>query len=529
MSPSEEDRQLDDAVSVEKGSSGVATEHLEHSLRPGLNRDEAQLLHDLTPQEQARIFRKIDLHLVPMLMLLYLIANLDRANIGNAKIEGLEKSLRMVGTDYNVVTMIFFVPYIILEVPSNTLLYKFKRPSTYIGLLVTSWGIVMTCHGFVSSYAGLIVCRIVLGALEAGFFPGAVFLISQWYPPYMTQFRMSLMYVAAAISGAFSGIMAAGIAKMSGIAGYEGWRWIFIIEGLATVLSGVMCFLMLPDSPSLSTKWMNSDEIRIVNTLYKRHRGGASASTEERPETAAAAKAKKNVKWSILSSVLTDWQLYLQALIFMSSAVPNYALKFSMPQIILGMGFTNTQAQLLTAPPYILGAASAIITSLLADKFTWRLPFIVGPQALVAVSYAVLFAKSGSIASEVALCYSFVHLACIGTYPIVPGANTWTINNLAGPAKRAMGIAFMIAIGNMGGIVGSFIFRDTEKPYYPTGWGSCLGFVCMGMIAASTLEFAYHRINKKRDQLSEEQVRARFSDDELDKMGDRSPLFRYTL
>ncbi|KAH7030577.1 major facilitator superfamily domain-containing protein [Microdochium trichocladiopsis] len=521
MTSAQQGDSADDAGSVEKGRAGVAVEHLEQAMRVGLSREEAQLLHDLDPKEQARIFRKIDFHLVPMLMLLYLIANLDRANIGNAKIEGLEKSLKMTGTDYNVVTMMFFIPYILLEVPSNSILLKFKRPSTYIGLLVTSWGIVMACHGVVSSYATLIVCRILLGALEAGFFPGAVFLLSQWYPPNMTQFRMSLMYVAAAISGAFSGLLAAGIAKMSGTGGYEGWRWIFIIEGIATVAAGVLCFLILPDSPSLSGKWLKAEEIMVVNARDR--------STEEAIATNDNAVKTKNVKWTVLFSVLTDWQLYLQALIFMSSAVPNYALKFSMPQIILNMGFTNTQAQLLTAPPYILGAISAVLTSTLADRFTWRLPFIVGPQALVALSYAVLFAKSGSIAREVALCYAFVHVACIGTYPIVPGANTWTINNLAGPAKRAMGIAFMICIGNVGGIIGSFIFRDSEAPTYPTGWGTCLGFVCMGMFAASALEAGYLRINRKRDQLSEEEVRARFTDEQLEKMGDRSPLFRYSL
>ncbi|KAH8897882.1 permease of the major facilitator superfamily [Thozetella sp. PMI_491] len=502
---------------------GLEAVHLEHSLRAGLSYEDSLFLHNTSDKEKARIYRKVDFRLTPMLILLYLISNLDRANIGNAKIQGLEKSLNMSGTDYNVASMVFFVSYIICEVPSNAILVKFTRPSVYIGILVTAWGIIMTCSGVVKSFGGLVATRFLLGVFEAGFFPGAVFLISQWYPPHMTQVRMSIMYAAAAVSGAFSGLLAAGIARMDGTGGYEGWRWIFIIEGVVTVGLGALAFFILPDSPSLSGRWLSDSEMRFLNLTYIKYRGVRQSSEQ------AAEETEKKFKWSILFSVLTDWQLYLQAMIFMSSSVPVYAFKFSMPQIILNMGFTSSQAQLLTAPPYLVGAFSAVVSSYFADRYTWRLPFILAPQTLVVIAYAILFSFSSQISSNVALCYTAVHLATIGCYPIVPGANTWTVNNLAGSAKRAMGIAFMIGVGNIGGIVGSFIFREEESPRYQTGWGTCLGFVVAGMMSASILEAGYYTINKRRSQQTEEEVRQRYSDDQLEKLGDRSPLFRYTL
>jgi hypothetical protein len=104
------------------------------------------------------------------------------------------------------------------------------------------------------------------------------------------------------------------------------------------------------------------------------------------------------------------------------------------------MGHTSTNAQLLSAPQYVCGAISALVISLLADRFTWRMPSIVGPQALLIIAYAILFVKAGTIKDNVALCYFAVHLACMGIYPIGPGCNAWTINNLAGPAKRAIGV-----------------------------------------------------------------------------------------
>lgn len=115
-----------------------------------------------------------------MLACLYLISQLDRANIGNAKIEGLDKDLGLSGVQYNICNSIFFVPYVLLEVPSNVLLKKFSRPSVYLGILVTSWGIVMTCHGFVKNFPGLLILRLILGSLEAGFYPGAVYLCTFW-------------------------------------------------------------------------------------------------------------------------------------------------------------------------------------------------------------------------------------------------------------------------------------------------------------------------------------------------------------
>lgn len=228
-------------------------------------------------------------------------------------------------------------------------------------------------------------------------------------------------------------------------------------------------------------------------------------------------------------SVVREWQLYPQALIFMSSSVPTYALKFTLPQIIRNMGFSNNQAQLLTVPPYFLGAFSAVFSSMLADKLRWRYPFICGPQMLLCISYAVLFVYAANIRANVALCYTFVNISTIASYPIVPGGNTWTLNNLAGQEKRAMGIAFMITMGNLGGIVGSFIFRDDEKPRYPTGWGACLGFVVAGVVSATLLELGYFTINKRRARKSEDEVRAEYTDEKLESMGNKSPLFRYSL
>ncbi|KAH8725491.1 major facilitator superfamily domain-containing protein [Phaeosphaeriaceae sp. PMI808] len=452
--------------------------HLQDFMKAGLTEEDAEFLYSIDDAAQRKIFHKVDWRLCPMLAILYLISHLDRANIGNAKIEGLEKTLHMKGTDYNVALMVFFVPYVLLEIPSNMILAKFKRPSQYMGTLVTCWGI----------------------------------------------FRMALFYCASAASGAFSGLLAAAIAKMNGIGSYEGWRWIFILEGLATVLMGIAVFWLLPDSPQQAAgRWLTHDEARFLNLSHIATRG-----MKQQRRVNEDGK-KESVKWGVIGQVAKDWQIYLQAMVFASNAVPNYGLKFTMPQILKNMGFTSTKAQLMTAPPYACGAISALVSSLMADRFVWRMPFIVGAQALLIIAYAILFSKAAAIKENVALCYFAVHVACIGIYPILPGCNAWTINNLAGPEKRAIGIATMICIGNLGGIVGSFIYQERESPKYPTGFGTSLSFAAAGMLCAFTLEFLFSRINKKNAEKTEDEWRAIYTEAQLEKMGDRSPLFKYNL
>jgi len=131
---------------------------------------------------------------------------------------------------------IFFIPYVLLEVPSNIVLKMFKRPSTYIGILVCCWGTIMTLTGVCKNYAGLMICRLLLGVFEAGFFPGAVYLITTWYAAREVQTRIALFYCASALSGAFSGLLAFAIARMDGVGNLAGWAWIFVLEGMVTVI-----------------------------------------------------------------------------------------------------------------------------------------------------------------------------------------------------------------------------------------------------------------------------------------------------
>ncbi|KAJ5150085.1 hypothetical protein N7448_001663 [Penicillium atrosanguineum] len=481
----------------------------------GLTPDDADFYTNFPKEKRKRVFRKVDVRLVPMLAVLYLISHIDRANIGNAKIEGMVQDLNMTGIQYNTVLSIFFIPYVLLEVPSNILLKKFKRPSVYLGILVFSWGIVMTCTGLVQNFGGLMTTRVLLGIFEAGFFPGAIYLCSYWYMPRELALRISYFYCASALSGAFSGLLAAGIAKMDGIGGLEGWRWIFILEGIASVILGVACFFLLIDTPALSAHWLSPEEIRYLELSMFIKQGGIS--TEE-----------TGFKWRDLRIVLSNWRIYIQAYFLFCQSALSYGTKFTLPTITKAMGFSDTNAQLTSAPPYVAAAISAIFFAKLSDHFYWRMPFVAIPMIIVTVAYAIIFSLNGDLEAKRGVAYFAVVFAVVGIYPIQAAAASWNANNIAPSSRRAIAIALMNCVGNIGGILGSFMYLASEEPRYPTGFGLSMALGAFGLFVAFFLEWTYKAGNARKARIADE-ARVNYTEDQLFDLGDKSPLFKYVL
>ncbi|BEI84631.1 hypothetical protein CcaverHIS002_0500320 [Cutaneotrichosporon cavernicola] len=483
--------------------------------------EEEEFLATFDEAKQKKMYRKIDVRLLPMLALLYLFAYIDRANIGNAKIEGLLEDLHLDGTKYNTAQSIFFVTYILFEIPANIILERYfrSRPSWWLGGLAVLWGLAMTLHGVVKNYGGLLAVRLALGIPEAGFFPGAVYLCSLWYPRHMLNSRIALFYTSSALAGAFSGLLAFGIAKLRGVGGIAAWRWIFLLEGAATIALGLMVPFILPDHAS-NSKFLTDEERKYMSIVSGAQDKSAHSGQHDSDDVS---------KWKVFKSVVTDWQLYLLGIVYWSNTVPNYAMKFAMPTIIKAMGYSSSQAQLLSVPPYIVGAITACVAGLFSDRFRKRMPFIMVAQFTVIVALIIIMPIRHDIKKYMAPAYLAICLVCAGVYPIGPGTNTWTANNTAGPAKRAMSVAFVISLCNVGGIIGGYIFLESEKPHFTTGYAGSLGFAFAGVLGAAVLEIAYKRINSKRDNMTKEEIDTKYTPQELSQLGDRSPYFRYML
>ena len=211
-------------------SSEKQQEDLVEGVSDGHESNQSNMTIPVDTQAEKALVRKLDRFIVPVVMLSYLLCFLDRTNIGNARLFGLEEELGLTGDQYQVAVAVLFVPYVLIEVPSNLILKKF-RPSRWLSFITASWGIVSTMTGVVQSYGGLIATRLLLGLLEGGLLPGLTVYLTLFYTKKEIALRIGYLFVASALAGACGGLLAYGIGFMDGLSGYSGWRWVFIIEG----------------------------------------------------------------------------------------------------------------------------------------------------------------------------------------------------------------------------------------------------------------------------------------------------------
>ncbi|KAF4237373.1 hypothetical protein CNMCM8980_005563 [Aspergillus fumigatiaffinis] len=466
------------------------------------SQDAEQIPH-FTPEQEERVLRKMDLRLIPMLSVLYLLAFLDRGNIGNAKIEGLVEDLGLTSQEYSWCLTVFFFTYCAFEMPSNLLLKKL-RPSRWLPFLMVAWGIVMTLMGVVHNYAGLLSARIFLGVAEAGLYPGTAYYITMWYPREKAQYRQALFFSSASIAGAFSGLLAYAISKMDGVGGYAGWRWIFILEGLLTVAVAFVAPFAIHDFPETAT-FLTEEERRWVI-----HKLRSQSGRDTTQDGAVHEESRFRVRYVI--DALTDWQIYVALFMYWGITTPLYGISYFLPSIIKDLGYKSSTAQLLTVPIYIAAAIVAIGAAWLSDRRKQRSPFILFFMSLIAIGFIIVIASTGRGVPGVVY---------FGVFVAVVGNVTWLSVNLAGDYKRAAGMAIHIGLGNMAGAMASNFYRAQDAPRYILGHSLELGFAVVGIIAVVILRFSYQRINKKRDQMDV----SGYDNAQLARMGDRSPLF----
>lgn len=208
---------------------------------------------------------------------MYLLAFLDRTNIANASVFGLQKDLGLDenGVQYNTALTIFFVPYIVFEIPSNILLKKLK-PHVWLSACMFLFGLVTICQGLVQGYGGLLATRFFLGLAETGMFPGSFYLIGMWYKRSEAQRRYSFFFGSTSLAGAFGGLLASAIGKMDGMRGYLGWRWIFILEGTLTCVVAFLFFFLIPSFPE-DAKWLGDGERAYVQARLRKDQGRSAA------------------------------------------------------------------------------------------------------------------------------------------------------------------------------------------------------------------------------------------------------------
>ncbi|KAJ5985803.1 hypothetical protein N7522_012999 [Penicillium canescens] len=462
---------------------------------------------ELDRSAEKRLLWKLDIHVVPILMFLFLLAFLDRINIGNARLQGLEKDLGMEGHDYNIALFIFFIPYILFEVPSNLVLRKVP-PSWWLSGIMFLWGIVTICQGVTKSFGGLVACRFLLGLFEAGFMPGCIYLIAMYYKRHELQWRLNVFFSASILAGAVSGLLAYAIAQMDGVAGYSGWRWIFIIEGLVTVVAAIVAKFLIVDWPEKAS-FLNEQERALLLQRLSEDHGEAQMNRFDKPA---------------IKRTFSDIKLYLGPIMYFGIVNTGYASSFFTPTILKQLGWTSVRAQVMSIPIYIVATVIALATAFASDRLRHRFAFTLTGCIIATIGYVILICqKSVPVGAR----YFALYAITGGGYMTQPILMGWLSNNMGGHYKQSIASAMQIGFGNCGGLVASNVFFDSEAPTYATGFGVSLGMVWICGLACVVFFTYLHRENRLREQ-GKRDHRYQWPREELENLGDDHPSFRFT-
>ncbi|CZT49487.1 related to allantoate permease [Rhynchosporium secalis] len=497
-------------TSMEYDSIKGAHHNIEVSSKPPTPLDDG---HHFDAQRTKKLLRKLDWHLVPFLSLLYLLSFLDRTNIGNAKLFKLLPSLGISphSLQYNNALAIFFPFYVAAEIPSNMMM-KRLRPSVWLTFIMVAWAICTIGMGFVKNYHGLMAARVFLGIAEGGLFPGVTYYITMWYARHECGLRMALFFSAATAAGAFGGLLAFGINKMDGVGGRPSWSWIFILEGIATLVVAFVAYWAINDYPRTAT-FLTPEERTEVERRLKADRSSLADEFD--------------LKYAF--NALKDWKIYVHMFITIGIYTPLYSISLFLPTIVKNMGYSNEKSQLMTIPPYVCACVFTICTGFFADRAKQRGVFMLAHEASAILGFAML-ASSGKPAIQ----YTGTFFAACGIYPLVPMGVAWNGNNIGGSLKRGVGIAMHVGFGNLGGAISAYCFLPKYSPRFIPGHVTLASTVAMSFVLTAFMTVYLRRENARRNQWAIENNRQPEDYTEEEKtaereMGDNATFYRYTV
>ncbi|KAI1498977.1 major facilitator superfamily transporter [Biscogniauxia marginata] len=455
------------------GDTVVRSEQIAAHERHGLQID---------PDAERRVRRKIDWVLIPLVMGCYLVAFLDRSNIGNAETAGMSKDLGFDDAHYQWLLTIFYIPYIVFE--WSALMWKAVPPHIWAFSCVIIWGLASTLQAAAFNWSGLMACRFFLAMAEAGFAPGVPYLLSFFYKRHELGLRCGIYLSAAPLATTFAGALAYGIT--SGHSAMPSWRLLFLVEGIPSILMAFVAFRYMPDSAD-TARFLNAEEKEIARIRAIQQTGSEGTSRV----------GHVNFKEILMS--LRDPKTWLPPLMYFSCNVSFSSLPVFLPSILQNMGFTAINAQGLSAPPYFLSFLVCIGTTWIADKTRQRGYMIIGLSLIAGVGYIILVT-----CKTVAVRYFGVFLAAAGVFPAISNILPWTINNQGSDSKRGAGIALLNIIGQCGPLLGTRVFPARDAPYYIKGMGVCAGFMFFNALLALTLRTYLAWENKKFEKKDEE-------------------------
>jgi ACS family tartrate transporter-like MFS transporter len=426
--------------------------------------------HDVSHAFETALIKKIAWRILPLILVAYCIAYLDRANIAVAALT-MNKDLGFSAFTYGLGAGIFFLGYFIFEVPSNLILERVGA-RRWIARIMFTWGILSAACAFVTGPTSFIVVRFLLGVAEAGFFPGVMLYFTYWFPARFRGRITAMLFLAGPTANALSNVAGGALLEMNGVLGLRGWQWVFISEAAPAVILSFVVLRKMIDRPS-DANWLEPDERQW---LEKELDG-------ERAEVEAQGRLT-------LGKALMDSRVVALSTIYFLSVTAGYGTTFFLPQIVKGLGLSNFMTGLASAIPYLIGMIALLLWGWSSDRRGERRWHLIAASVTAAVGFSLAGVAGNSFWSLPAIC-----LAVIGIYGTRP--TFWPLPSifLSGTAA-AGGIALINSIGNLGGYVGPFIvgwIKDSTNSFE-----MALYFLAACSLALGALVFVARRASDAR-------------------------------
>ncbi|MGJ4942648.1 MFS transporter [Bradyrhizobium sp. HKCCYLS1011] len=395
--------------------------------------------------EQEKILSKVMWRIVPFLLLCYVIAYLDRVNVGIASLT-MNRDIGISPSEFGWSAGLFFFGYFLAEVPSNLALLAIGARRWIARILIT-WGLISAATAFVVGPVSFGVMRFLLGLGEAGFTPGVFLYFTYWFPARIRGTATAAFLLGIPIANIVGAPISSSLLTLDGLGGLHGWQWLLVLEGLPATLLGFVCFFTLTDKPE-QAKWLTAEERNWLASVLSAERAAIAAKHSSR-----------------LRDVFTNWRVLVCATVNFCAIIGSIGLGLWMPQIIKGLGFGVVAVGFIAAVPYICGGIAMMLWARLSDKGGERSWFVASALLVGAASLIVCgYATSSAPVSIIALCGAVIGIMCYqSTFWPIPSSF------LTGSAA-AGGLAMIVSIGNLGGFVGPYLIGVIRQATDSFSW-----------------------------------------------------------
>ncbi|PSN68033.1 MFS general substrate transporter [Corynespora cassiicola Philippines] len=469
---------------------------------------EGQTEHLPSFEHEKALCWKFDLRILPMLAVMYLFNALDKGNLGNAKTDGMDKDLGFVGNQYNTMLSIFYVPYVIFAPPIGMLGKKYG-PHRVLPIMMFSFGSATLLAACVQNWSGMMALRWFLGMAESAFFPLVIYYLTTFYRRGELARRLAIFYAASNIANAFSGLLSFGVFQIE--SSLESWRYLFIIEGSATILFSFFAYWYLPKS-AYEAKFLNEAERELAYTRIQ-------------IDSSSVVGEKFVLKDSL--KIFKQPSTYGFLIIEICLGVPLQSVSLFLPQIVQRLGYNHIKTNLYTVAPNIVGACFLLILAFTSDYTRLRFPFIALGFSLTFIGF-IIYATI-DVEHSIRVAYFACFMMTWGTSAPSVLLSTWYNNNVAHEGQRVTLTSIGVPLANLMGVVSSNIFREQDKPRYIPALATTAGFGACGCLFALLLGAYMVVDNARRNKAQGVNLSARDVSTEKLRDGPNNPDFRWFL